>query len=105
MDTFGRPMHPVYRKKMNFKPFSTLLLLCLIFSLQAQAQKSLSGNAKRALEEADILYNDDNYLRALAIYDSLLAHYPSDEYLIYQTGRSLIHKSTGRAEAFNVLKT
>lgn len=98
-------MHPVYRKKMNFKPISTLLLLCLMFSLQSLAQKSLSGNAKRALEEADILYNDDNYLRALAIYDSLLAHYPSDEYLTYQTGRSLIHKSTGRAEAFNVLKT
>jgi hypothetical protein len=75
----------------------------LVVSL-VNAQDNMSAAFKRSLFEADKLFEDENYLRALAIYDSLWDQRPNDVYLQYRTGICFIHQSTGREKAYEILK-
>ena len=68
------------------------------------AQDNMSAAFKRSLYDADKLFEDENYLRALAVYDSLWDLRPNDIYLQYKTGICYIYKSTGRDKAYDILK-
>ena len=68
------------------------------------AQDNMSAVFKRSLYDADKLFEDENYLRALAVYDSLWDLRPNDIYLQYKTGICYIYKSTGRDKAYDILK-
>ena len=64
----------------------------------------MSAAFKRSLYDADELFNDGSYLRALAMYDSLWDLRPNDVYLQYKTGVCMVYKSTGRDQAYDILK-
>jgi len=81
---------------------SAVLVLIASFSF---AQENMSAAFKKSLYNADELYNDGNYLRALVIYDSLWDKRPNDIYLQYKTGICHIYQATGREKAYDILKS
>ncbi|MBT3963495.1 MAG: hypothetical protein HOE95_05165, partial [Flavobacteriales bacterium] len=84
---------------------ATLLSLLAISSFAQEGEGSdASGSFKRSLYEADLLFNDGSYLRALEVYDSLWDIRPNQIYLQYMTGVCHIYKSDGREKAFDILK-
>ena len=88
---------------LNFRTCLLALILAFEFGSLA-AQDGLNGQFKRRLYDADQLFDDGNYLRAFAIYDSLWDMRPNDVYLQFKTGASLVFKQNHRDEAFDILK-
>lgn len=68
------------------------------------SQDNLSGTFKRRLYDANILFDEGNYLRALAVYDSLWTEQPNDAFLQYRVGICHVFKSDGRERAYDLLK-
>ncbi|MEZ4722312.1 MAG: hypothetical protein R2813_10615 [Flavobacteriales bacterium] len=66
--------------------------------------QDMSADFKRQLFNADILFEEGQYLRALAIYDSLWDRRPNDIYLQYKTGACYVFKQSGREKAIDLLK-
>jgi len=83
------------------------LLISVVFMLISTlsiGQENMSAAFEKSPYNADKLYNDGNYLRALAVYDSLWDKRPNDIYLQYKTGICHIHQATGRDKAYDILK-
>lgn len=80
------------------------IALLLFFTAPVQAQNDNEGNFKRRLYNADQLFEQGDYLRALSVYDSLWDGSPNDQYLQYKAGACYVFKSTGRKKAFDILK-
>jgi hypothetical protein len=76
----------------------------IYMSLTSISQNALSGPAKARLYDADMLFEQGEYLRAHEIYDSLWDMRPNDSYLKYKTGASSVFRSNGREEAYDILK-
>lgn len=89
-----------------------LLLRTLVLSLvfvcgnivSTHAQSELSNASKKRLYDADILFEEGNFLRALVIYDSLWDIQPNSAYLQFKTGACHVYKSNGREKAYDILK-
>jgi len=78
---------------------SFVLISCAIV-----AQDNVTGPAKKRLYDADMLFEQGEYLRALSIYDSLWDAKPNETYLQYKTGACYVFKSNGREQAYDILK-
>jgi hypothetical protein len=78
-------------------------VLLILFTTVAFSQDNMSAAFKRSLFDADQLFEDENYLRALAIYDSLWDQRSDDVYLQYRVGVCHVFKSDGRERAFELL--
>lgn len=90
---------------MFYRTRNLLITLMLILFIDVSfAQDNLSAAFKRRLYDADQLFDDGNYLRALAIYDSLWDLRPNDTYLHYKVGVCHTFKSDGRDRAYELLK-
>ena len=76
----------------------------MMFTLSSMSQENLNGPLKNRLYDADMLFEQGEYLRAHAIYDSLWDMRPNDSYLQYKTGASCVFRSNGREEAYDILK-
>jgi len=76
--------------------------LTLTLGVSAQVV-DLPAKAQNQLDDAEFLFEDESYLRALIIYDSLSEAFPGQPYLRYQTARCLINKINGRKRAFEIM--
>jgi Tol biopolymer transport system component len=83
---------------------SILCAVILVFSANLLFAQDISGPFKKRLYDADILFEEGSYLRALAVYDSLWDVRSGDVYLQYKTGASMVFQSTGREKAYDILK-
>lgn len=81
-----------------------LILPFLLLALSGISQVEKSGPFKKSLYNADLLFEDGQFLRALAIYDSLGTVAPESDLIRYKVGICNVHRTNGRDKAFSILK-
>ncbi len=81
-----------------------LTLPMLLLAVSGFTQEANSNAFKKSLYNADILFEDGQYLRALALYDSLGDIDPESNLIQYKIGICNVHKSNGRDKAYDILK-
>jgi hypothetical protein len=87
----------------SFLRIPIAILAFLSLNLYGVAQAEYEGPYKKRVKDADFLFEDNNQLRALAIYDSLWKISPGDNYLQYWTGVTTTYKRTAREQAYEIL--
>ena len=79
------------------------LIISILFCAGVSAQ-SQSNAFKNSQYNADKLFEDGQFLRALSLYDSLWDLDPDSDYLKYKIGICHVYKQNGRGRAFDLLK-
>jgi hypothetical protein len=84
------------------------MLFVSSISLMAQKDispnvKSLSKEDKKKLENAEFFYSEENYLRALPLYQQLMETYPNEIYFKYKSGICYLYKSEEKLKSIDYL--
>ncbi|MCE3278914.1 MAG: ompA [Bacteroidetes bacterium] len=65
--------------------------------------KALSKEDKTKLQNAEFFFSEENYLRALPLYQELMNAHPTELYYKYKTGISLLYKSDEKMRSIELL--
>ncbi len=92
------------------KPHRFIFILLLLFSFSAFSQapakkkkKKMTGTELDSLEKANFLYDEQEFLDALPIYDRLLGDHPDDPFLKYRTGVCCLYRTDAYDKALTLL--
>ena len=94
-------------KIMKKQFYSFLSFLLLIFISQSYAQKDSSDISKRSesdiLDDAEFFFGDENYIRAIPLFQILADSIPDDMYYKFKLGICYIYKSDEKEKAIKYL--
>lgn len=86
------------RTRLSFMIY--LLLACVPLSAQLMNVRKWRATERDSLEKAIELFDEKMYLRALPIFESLLALHPKEEFLKYSYAKCALYRSDKHEEAY-----